>query len=141
MTVLVAYASAHGSTRGIAERIATKLGEQGYRVQVRALGQVADTRGYDAVVLGSAVHNQAWLPEATDFVHHNLGPLTERPVYTFSVATLGEQSSMINPTLSKLLRSFGESKKITKIRNVIHPRDHHDFAGALAPIITRSWDA
>jgi menaquinone-dependent protoporphyrinogen oxidase len=38
MTILVAYASKHGSTQGIAERIAERL---------RQLGKEAEDRSYD----------------------------------------------------------------------------------------------
>lgn len=132
MVILVGYASAHGSTRGVAERIAAGLGAQGHHVEVRALGQTAEIRGYHAVVLGSAIHNGAWLPEATDFVRRNAGPLAERPVYTFSVGTIGEQSSMLAPVATKLARAAGESKKVTVTREAVHPRGHHAFAGAVA---------
>lgn len=132
MVILVGYASAHGSTRGVAERIAARLRDQGYQVEVQALGQVTNIRGYDAVVLGSAIHNGAWLLEATDFVRCNVGPLAERPVYTFSVGTIGEQSSMLAPAATKLARAAGESKKVTVVREIIHPQGHHTFAGAVA---------
>lgn len=134
MTVLVGYASAHGSTRGVAERVGARLTEQGHESEVRALGQVRDVHCYDVFVLGSAVHDQAWLPEATEFVRHNLGLLTDqrdRPVFTFSVGTIGEHSSMIAPVLTRWLRSFGESKNITRITDALCSRDHHKFAGVL----------
>ncbi|URN11515.1 flavodoxin domain-containing protein [Streptomyces radiopugnans] len=69
MTVLVGYASAHGSTREIAERIAARLAERGVEAETASLDAVGDAGGYDAYVLGSAVHGMAWLPEATGFVH------------------------------------------------------------------------
>lgn len=131
--VLVGYASAHGSTRGVAERIAAGLDQMGCHVELRPLRQVTDVRGYDVVVLGSAVHNGAWLPTATEFVRRNSSALAERRVYTFSVGTLGEQSTMVSPVITRLLRSLGESKKITAIKEMVHPVDHHRFAGALAP--------
>lgn len=133
MTVLVGCASAHGATRDIAERIGARLRELGYHVDVRAPGQVPDAAAYDAVVLGSAINNGAWLPEATEFVRCNHGPLTARPVYTFSVGTVGERSSMVGRLATKLLRTLGEPEKITVVRKIIRPRDHHNFAGAIAP--------
>ena len=55
MNVLVGYASMHGSTRGVAERIASRLGERGLGAEVRSFDDVADAAGYDAFVLGSAL--------------------------------------------------------------------------------------
>jgi hypothetical protein len=65
--VLVAYASAHGSTKGVAERIAARLGLAGARVDVRSVDEVDDLEAYDTVVLGSSVYGQRWIPTATQF--------------------------------------------------------------------------
>lgn len=124
MVVLVGYASEHGSTRGIAERIGARLGEFGSRVEVRSLGQVQDVDAYDAAVLGSAVHNGAWLKEGADFVRRNRGGLAGRPVWLFSVG------------LARALGGWAgahakDPKEIAGFREAIDPRDHHLFAGAL----------
>lgn len=105
----------------------------GCHVEFRPLCEVKDARGYDVVVLGSAVHNGTWLPAATEFVRRNCSALAERRVYTFSVGTLGEQSTMVSPLITRLLWSLGEAKKITAVKEMVHPVDHHRFAGALAP--------
>ena len=52
--VLVAYASARGSTRGIAERIAARLSDRGARVEVRSVDDVDDIVVYDTVIIASA---------------------------------------------------------------------------------------
>jgi hypothetical protein len=60
--VLVAYSTAAGSTAGVAERIAEALRRAGCEVACRPAGPDLDPAGVDALVLGSAVHNMAWLP-------------------------------------------------------------------------------
>ncbi|WP_405910435.1 MULTISPECIES: flavodoxin domain-containing protein [unclassified Streptomyces] len=89
MDVLVGYATAHGSTRGIAERLAAKLGEAGLKAEARAVESVDDADAYNAFVLGSAVHGQTWLDPAKEFVCGNLGVLAHRPVWIFSVGMPG----------------------------------------------------
>jgi Flavodoxin domain len=69
--VLVVYASAHGSTKGVAERIAARLGERGARVEVRPVDEVDDIGAYDSVILGSAVYSQSWIPNANEFLRRN----------------------------------------------------------------------
>lgn len=64
MNVLVGYASAHGSTREIAERLGSRLDEMGLKADVRSMADVGDADAYEAFVLGSAVHDQAWLAPA-----------------------------------------------------------------------------
>lgn len=85
MVVLVGYASAHGSTRGIATRVATRLREQGFEVDARPVDEAGPADGYEALVIGSAVHNGDWLDEAAAFLQDNARGLAERPVWLFSV--------------------------------------------------------
>lgn len=89
MDVLVGYATAHGSTRGVAERLAAGLGRAGLKADVRALEAVDDAGAYGAFVLGSAVHNQTWLDPARKFVRENLDLLASRPVWIYSVGMPG----------------------------------------------------
>jgi hypothetical protein len=58
MVVLVGYATAHGSTHEVAERLAADLGRAGLKADVRPLEAVEDADTYGAFFLGSAVHNQ-----------------------------------------------------------------------------------
>ena len=64
MTVLVAYASKHGSTQGIAERITEKLRQLGKEVEAQPMDAVEDPRRYEAFVIGSAIYYGSWLKEA-----------------------------------------------------------------------------
>jgi flavodoxin len=88
MVVLVAYATRFGAARSIAERIAARLREHGHQVVVHATDRPIDAAVYDAVVVGSSVYNQAWLPAAAEFLRHNLDALAGRPVWVFSVGGL-----------------------------------------------------
>lgn len=85
MRVLVAYASALGSTRGIAEHVASRMAVALGEVECRSVEEVASVTGYEAVVVGSAIHNQAWLAPALLFFEHHAQELAKRPVWAFSV--------------------------------------------------------
>lgn len=85
MVVLVGYASAHGSTRQVAEQIASRLRDRGHLVDLRPMDEVGNPGAYDAAVLGSAIHGGSWLEGATAFIDRGLGALTGRPVWLFSV--------------------------------------------------------
>jgi menaquinone-dependent protoporphyrinogen oxidase len=61
--------------------MAVTLGE----VECRAVEEVKSVSGYEAVVAGSAIHNQAWLPPALLFFTHHATELAKRPVWAFSV--------------------------------------------------------
>ncbi|MFE1785816.1 flavodoxin domain-containing protein [Streptomyces sp. NPDC059506] len=124
MLVLVGYASEHGSTRGIAERVALVLAETGIAAEARPVADVGDAGVYDAFVLGSAVHANAWLPDASRFVGRNRALLTERPVWLFSVGlarVVGGWFEAHSP----------EPREVSRWREELRPREHRTFAGAL----------
>ena len=89
MTVLVAAASKHESTMGIAEAIAAELRTMGYDVDVARIDDSLRVDRYAAVILGSAVYMGKWLPDATEFVARNERTLREKPVWLFSSGPLG----------------------------------------------------
>lgn len=133
MTVLVAYASAHASTAGIAQQIADRLLKSGFAAVARPVTQINDLQPYQAVVLGSAIHNQAWLPEAADFLSKHAGELVKLPVWLFSACSVGETSSFFGPHVTaQIRRKRHECAAVADARAAIHFRDHRHFAGAFA---------
>lgn len=128
MRVLVAHASAHGSTREIAEHIGAGLVARGLDVDVSAADAVESTGRYDAFVIGSAVHDQQWLAAARDLVERHGGEPADRPLWLFSVGMPGALrwplSRLAYAEESKLLRQFDRSLK---------PVEHRLFSGVIAP--------
>lgn len=101
MSILVTYASAHGSTREIAERIAERLAEQlATKVDCTPMTEVPrlstiPTR-YSAIVMGSAVHAGRWIRPGRAFVRSNAAFLRDKDkhppaVWAFSVCGAPEE--------------------------------------------------
>jgi menaquinone-dependent protoporphyrinogen oxidase len=84
---LVAYATAAGSTAGIAERIADVMRTAGCDVVCRPADAGLDPTGFDGFVLGSAVHNRTWLP-GTIALLRRVAASGDRPVWCFSVGAV-----------------------------------------------------
>lgn len=129
MSILVTYASKHGATAEIAERIAGILRAAGQHVDARPVrdagGYLADYEGY---VIGSAVYSTHWLKEATAYVKDNRCILAQRPVWLFSSGPLGAQTADgrgVDPT-----EAF-EPTEIRGLQVAIHPRGHRIFSGAV----------
>lgn len=132
MRVFVGYATAHGSTEGIAQRIAARLRAQGLMVDVLPMGGVAELSSYDAAVLGSAIHGGRWLPEGHDFLEREVAALRALPVWLFSVSTVGDEESMFRPAVAgRLRRMRKETTELAGFRTSIGPREHRNFAGAI----------
>lgn len=67
MPVLITYASSRGSTKEVAERIASRLHADGIAVDCRPVDRVYSVENYSAVIMGSAVHAAKWLLDAQRF--------------------------------------------------------------------------
>jgi menaquinone-dependent protoporphyrinogen oxidase len=134
MAVLVAYASTHGSTKEIAERLAARLVEQGLAAQGRPAADVTDLSGYGAFVVGSAIHGGQWLPEGAALLDRGAAALARHPVWLFSVSTVGEASSAYPSRVAGRLRAMRNlPQAVATLADQVPPRAHHDFAGVIRP--------
>ena len=88
--VLVAYASEHGSTKEIAERVGDVLARAGLDTYVSEASSVRHLDSYDAVVVGSAVYMGRWRGSAKRLVKRHERELAERDVWLFSSGPVGE---------------------------------------------------
>ncbi|MBA9002769.1 flavodoxin domain-containing protein [Thermomonospora cellulosilytica] len=129
-SVMVAYASLHGSTEEIAGFIAARLRRAGLRAQARRAGPAADPTGYAAVIVGSAVHHMDWMPQAEGYLHEHAQILARRPLWLFSV---GLRDSLTGPIGRLLAAHYGEPRQIPDARHALAPRDHRVFSGVVAP--------
>lgn len=120
MNILVTFASKHGATQAIAERIGVSLRQYGLSATVMPTRDVTNLEPYDAVVLGSAVYFGGWMKDATAFVRHNQEIFARMPLWLFSSGSLGKPSA---DTL--------EPQAVTEFRKLGGMRDHQQFAGAL----------
>src|SRR3954452_18242131 len=120
MTVLVAYASRAGATRGVAERIGTRMRENGLDVHLDPLLGREQVWGFQAVVVGSPIYSGKWERVAVDFFRRNAPALVGRAVWTFSVGwpARGEQAPV-------------DAKNLGEVHAIAPPRDHRLFLGAL----------
>ena len=127
MSVLVAYASRHGATQGIAERIADRLRQDGLAATAAAAREVDDLAPYDAVVLGSAAYMFHWLADAMRFVQRNRHELAARPLWLFSSGPLGT-----DPVDAKGRDQLvaAEPKEFPELMETLHPREARVFFGA-----------
>lgn len=130
MNVLVAYATRHGATRGIAQRIADVLLRHGLEASVDDVDHIRDISGHDAFVIGSAAYMGRWLSGASAFVRRHRATLAGRPVWLFSSGPVGTDTV---DAKGNDVRTAAEPKEFAELRDVLHPRDAHVFWGAYDP--------
>jgi menaquinone-dependent protoporphyrinogen oxidase len=121
MTILVTYASKHGSTKGIAERIAATLRRSGIDTDLQPVEAVRDVEPYTAVVLGSAIYYGSWLNEARELVFRHETALAARPVWLFASGPLGVE----------VKDAEAQPKEFAEFQQSVKPRDPRVFFGAL----------
>lgn len=118
MSTLIAYASKHGATAGIAERLGETLRGAGLDARVLPVAAVSDPLEADAVILGSAVYMGHWMKEAADFLRLHRSQLAQHRLWLFSSGPVGP-------------KELPEAVEIAEFRRLLEIQDHHTFAGAL----------
>jgi menaquinone-dependent protoporphyrinogen oxidase len=83
--ILVTYASRTGSTAEIAAAIGKTLSQNNANVDVLPMQDVKDLAPYNAVIVGSAIRQARWLPEAMKFIQDHHTELARKRVATFTV--------------------------------------------------------
>lgn len=132
MDILVIYASVFGSTQEIADRVAGLLRMTGHRVHIRSAEDVRSISAYQVIIAGSAIHHGHWLSSATTFRRANREALTGKPIWLFSVSTLGDTDSAFRPFVATRLRAMRkEPPEVTEFRTIAQVKDHRNFAGVV----------
>jgi menaquinone-dependent protoporphyrinogen oxidase len=105
--VLVAYATKMGSTASIAAVIGSELRAAGHQVEVHEIGAVLAVSEYDAVIVGSAIYQGRWRPEAVRFLRDHERQLRNRRVWLFHSGPIGRsknQDQTTPPDVARLAR-------------------------------------
>ncbi len=81
MKILVSYASAQGSTKEVAEFVGRVLSTYNAQITVANVADIQNVEGYDAYILGTAIHGSLWLQEMCTFLERFKDQLTKNPMY------------------------------------------------------------
>ena len=86
-SVLIAFATTHGHTRKVAERIAEVLEREGLTADLREVKAAVelDLRDYDGVIAGGSIHGGHHQHELVDWTKHHARALNGLPGAFFSV--------------------------------------------------------
>ncbi|MEX2586945.1 MAG: flavodoxin domain-containing protein [Actinomycetota bacterium] len=93
MKVLVTAASFPGTNDPIGDKIYRTLKRDGVEVSRMPPEAVCSVTGFDAVVIGSALHSGRWLRPAVQLVDRQAAQLMQRKVWLFSSGSIDEPST------------------------------------------------
>ena len=130
MRVLVAYATRHGATAGIAQHIASTLADSGHSAEAKSVEEVEGLEGYDALVLGGAAYMFHWLKPAVRFAKRHRDELARRPVWLFSSGPIG--TDRIDAEGKDVLEG-SRPKEFDELNDLLMPRGEQVFFGAYDP--------
>jgi len=140
MNVQLVYASRHGGTAGIAERIAEVMRAHGVDVSLVDAASHPDPTGFDAFVIGSGVYMGSWLDDGYAYLERNGAALAQKPTWLFSSGPLPgstKEVADVDPLTNALGPAEGPGsgghRRIDAISAVIQPRAHRVFQGAYDP--------
>lgn len=128
---LVAYATKHGGTAGIAETIATTLRGRGIETDVQNARDVRSLDGYRLVIIGSAVYMFRWQGDALDLLKRFDRELRAMPIWMFSSGPTGgdpKADAKLAEVLAEQPPAPGEAGKRAERLAV---RGHATFGGRL----------
>jgi menaquinone-dependent protoporphyrinogen oxidase len=125
---LVVYASRHGSTAGIAERIGDVMRSEDIDVVVARADDMPDPHGFDACVIGSAAYIGKWEKAATAYVKRHEAVLASMPVWLFSSGPVGTER--VDKKGNSLLQDPGT---VAELKPILRPRGTQVFFGAWDP--------
>jgi len=133
-TILVAYATKHGATKEIAEKVAEVLKKEGLQVDVSSVKEAGPLHLYRAVVLGSASYYGRWRGDAVKFLKKNAGELAGRPVWLFMSGPTGKGDPR------ELLKGKVYPDSLQPTLDTIKPRDVAAFHGDTTPDHFGGWE-
>jgi len=150
--ILVGYATKMGSTREIAEAVATELRERGAAVEVRPLREVRSLDGVAAVVIGAPMYMFRLHKDAKAFLARHRTALAALPTAVFSLGPFHDVEKEWNEVRAVFEKEMGRFPWLTPVAREV-------FGGAfdpaklafpytlvpamkkMAPSDARDWDA
>jgi menaquinone-dependent protoporphyrinogen oxidase len=141
MRALVVYASRHGSTMGIADRMAEILRSLDVDAIAVEAASAPDPGPYDACIVGSGVYIGSWLKDGVRYLERHAVSLAARPVWLFSSGPLKGSSAGAARDDDPLTQALGPlagpgsggRRRIAELTDAIRPRGHRVFLGAYDP--------
>jgi menaquinone-dependent protoporphyrinogen oxidase len=125
--VLVTYATKHGATAEIAERIARVLTRAGLAVDLVPVEEAPAPDGHGAVVLGAAIYMGMWRRGAKQYLTRHQEALAARPVWLFASGPTAEGDP------EELVDGHVVQAALEPVIERISPRDITLFHGRIDP--------
>jgi menaquinone-dependent protoporphyrinogen oxidase len=112
-SVLVAYASKHGTTREVAEFVAQTLEMSGVAVEVEEAARVSSIAHYDAVVVGGGLYMGRWHKDARRLLERHRQALADVRLAVFGMGPDELEESKVVESRKQLDRALAATPELT----------------------------
>ncbi|MDO3647025.1 flavodoxin domain-containing protein [Nocardia mangyaensis] len=116
--IAVLYATAPGSSRGIAEFVWDDLVSRGAHAELHEIAHAPDVSAFDTVVLGGSVQDGRLPAAAMAYLRDNLGALEDKELWLFGVSPAPHTPNGRHPM-----------QELEDLLAVLRPRDYVGFRG------------
>jgi len=145
-TVLIAYASKHGSTCEVAEAVGERLRTHGITVFVRSARDVASLDGYDGIVVGSAIYTGRLHADARSFLHRHHREFAVRPLAVFALGPRTLAPEEVASSEAQLAAGLAKEPDVHPLTTALFggafdPSQHHFPLSRVAASDVRDWAA
>lgn len=118
-TVLVAYATKHGSTREVAADVARFVRQAGFEVEIKPAREVKSLEPYQAVVLGSALYMGRLHRDARKLLGRKRAELASLPFAVFAMGPKNTEPQELAGADAQLKRALGAVPEIEPLTTAI----------------------
>lgn len=129
-TILVAYASKHGSTREVADAIAIRLRELGWDADLQPVSAVDDLGPYAGVVLGTALYMGRPHADARKFLRRHHAGLATNRLAVFAMGPGKDEDDQIAGSRKQIDRTLARYDDVAPAVEAV-------FGGVLDPVVLR----
>jgi menaquinone-dependent protoporphyrinogen oxidase len=138
-TVLVAYATKHGSTREVAADVARVIRQAGFEVDISPARDVKSLDLYQAVVLGGALYMGRLHKDARKLLKRKRGELASLPLAVFAMGPKSTEPQELEGARAQLERALNAVPEVKPLATAI-------FGGVMKfgkkkALDARDWEA
>jgi menaquinone-dependent protoporphyrinogen oxidase len=144
--ILVAYATKHGSTREVAEKIAETLRECDREVECQPAGEVGALDDYEGVVLGGALYTGRWHRDAVRFLDRHRCAFASVQLAVFAVGPRTLDEKDVEASRAQLDNALAKVPDISPdlvavFGGVVDPTTLHFPFNRMPASDARDWEA
>jgi menaquinone-dependent protoporphyrinogen oxidase len=145
-SILVVYATKHGSTREVADAVAARLRERGLDADCAPAADLQDPTLYSGVVVGGSLYMGRWHPDAVDFLRRHADALATMPVAVFALGPLTLKPAEVEGSRKQLGRALARVREVEPFSvaifgGVVDPEKLRFPFNRMPASDARDWDA